>query len=89
MLEVCADSTTPENRRVFPDAGSVTVMVLIDRTVSMGGGGGSLQAINAETRTTRESILNRCEEYNLSMILVLSVLIGDFMGQPLCGNDVK
>jgi hypothetical protein len=36
------------------------VMVGIARTVSMGGGGCSLQAINAETRTTKDSTPNRC-----------------------------
>jgi predicted ABC-type transport system involved in lysophospholipase L1 biosynthesis ATPase subunit len=35
------------------------MMVLIARTVSMGGGGCSLQAINAEIRTTKDSSPNR------------------------------
>ena len=58
-LELSAASTTPENRRILPEAGSVSVMVLIARTVSMGGGGCSLQAIKAEIRTTKDSSPNR------------------------------
>jgi len=34
-------------------------MVLIARTVSMGGGGCSLQAIKAETKTTKDNTPNR------------------------------
>jgi len=55
MLDASAASTTPENRRNFPDAGSLTVLVLIERTVSMSGGACSVQAVNAVMRTTRDS----------------------------------
>jgi hypothetical protein len=74
-LEVSAASTTPEKRRIFPDAGSETVTVLIARTVSTGGGGGSLHAVNAEKRATSGSTRVCCEERDIGMILILLLIL--------------
>lgn len=50
-------------------------MVLIDRTVSVGSGGGSLQADNTDIRTSRDSTLNLCVGHDISMILVLFLVV--------------
>jgi hypothetical protein len=52
MLELSAASTTPEKSRILPDACSETVMVLMARMRSGGGGGASRQA---ETVARREA----------------------------------
>ena len=50
-------------------------MVLIERTVSVGSGGGSLQADNTDIRTSRDSTLNLCVGHDISMILVLFLVV--------------
>jgi hypothetical protein len=71
MPDISVASTTPENRRIFPDAGSVTMIVLIARTVSVvTGGAWSLQAVNAETSTTSINP-KRCVEHDIGIITAL------------------
>jgi len=64
---VVAASTTPENRRIFPDAGSLTVTVLIARTVSLSGGGGSLQAMSIDARISSDGTVKRFVQWYIGM----------------------
>jgi hypothetical protein len=62
-LDLSAASTTPENFRIRPEAISDTVMVLIARTASIGGGGSGPQAHSEKINKKSSKIRAQCVGY--------------------------